>query len=236
MNVTSVTKADSDLPAGRPVGAEEPARVEAVQLVPENATPGRGGFPIDVPANQNQAVWLDVYTAHGLPAGVYEGTARVEAGGGVTLVPIELQLFDFDFPDQNSMSAMVYFEADQLPTYQGRSDLEARYHRFAHRNRVELVNAYDPSSLAANEGRFNGNDFSAQASYEGPGAGTGNLIAPASFYGPGTAYDVQSSAWSTADAFMSALSAHAPRAMTFLYMPDEPSASEYGQIETIAGN
>ena len=81
-------------------------------------------------------------------------------------------------PDEGSMTAMVYFEPDQVTTYQGH-ELTARYHRFAHRHRIELVNAYSADSLAASRGRFDGKDFSAASGYEGPGAGVGNTIAPA---------------------------------------------------------
>ncbi len=81
------------------------------------------------------------------------------------------------------MTAMVYFEPEQVTLYQGHA-LTERYHRFAHRNRIELVNAYSADSLAASRGRFDGSDFTAASGYEGPGEGVGNTIAPASFYGP----------------------------------------------------
>ena len=39
-----------------------------VQLVPENAKPGKGGFPLAVAPNHNQAIWVEIYTARDLPA------------------------------------------------------------------------------------------------------------------------------------------------------------------------
>jgi hypothetical protein len=90
--------------------------------------------------------------------------------------------------------------------------------------------------LAAARGRFDGSAFTAATGYEGPGAGVGNTIAPASFYGPGSAYDDRASAWATSDAWMASLATHAPGARTFLYMPDEPGSSQYPRIQTIAGN
>jgi hypothetical protein len=66
--------------------------------------------------------------------------------------------------------------------------------------------------------------------------GVGNRVAPASFYGPGSAYDARASAWSTSDAWMTNLAAKAPGARTFLYMPDEPSSSQFSRINTIAAN
>ncbi|HEY3119058.1 MAG TPA: hypothetical protein VGL15_00425, partial [Vicinamibacteria bacterium] len=110
-----------------------------VQLVPENA---RGGFPLKVAASQNQAIWIEVYTGRDRPAGVYEGTIRVSADGVARELPVELELFDFALPDENSLDVMVYYESSQPELYHGRN-LDAAYHRFAHRQRVELVTAYD---------------------------------------------------------------------------------------------
>ena len=206
-----------------------------VQLVPENALVGRGGFPLTVAPRQNQGFWIEVYTGKDLPAGMYEGTVQVSADGTVTGVPIELELLDFMLPDQNSINAMFYYESSQPELYQG-LNLDDAYHRFAHRNRVEFVNAYDPPAARAAQGRFDGSAFTAATGYEGPGEATGNIILPATFYGPGTAFDTQASAWSTSDEWMTFLAAFLPQAITFVYLPDEPSASQYPYILSISSN
>ena len=72
-------------------------------------------------------------TSRKLPAGIYQGNVRVEADGELRDVPIELELFDFTLADENSMTAMVYYEGLQVELYQGRN-LDAVYHRFAHRH------------------------------------------------------------------------------------------------------
>jgi hypothetical protein len=214
---------------------EDPTGWKPVQLVPENARPGRGGLPMAVAPGTNQAFWFDVYVPRGLPAGHYDGELELSAGGGAARVPVELEVLGFDLPDDNSLTAMLYFEPDQVTQYQGRP-LTERFHRLARRNRVELVGAYDLTSLQAARGRFDGSDFTSAHGYEGPGAGRGARIAPASFYGPGSAYDERAGAWQTSDAWITALGAIAPGAATFLYMPDEPAASEYARIWTIADN
>ena len=61
-------------------------------------------------------------------------------------IPIDLEVFDFTLPDENSMHAMLFYSADQPRAYQGRN-LDPAYHRLAHRNRVELVHAYDEQTL-----------------------------------------------------------------------------------------
>src|SRR5207247_2576830 len=80
-------------------------------------------------ARRNQAFWVEIYTSRDLAAGIYEGRVEVDADGRKTAVPVELELFDFTLPDENSMHAMVYYESSQPELYQGR-DLDAAYHRF----------------------------------------------------------------------------------------------------------
>lgn len=235
MHVTEPSQALWVYQPGGPAAPADPVGWKPVQLVPENARQGRGGLPIDVAAQRNQAMWIEVYIPRGLPAGMYDGTVELRAGGGLRRVPVELEVFDFELPDEGSLAAMVYFEPDQVARYQGR-ELTDRYHRFAHRHRIELVAAYSASALDAARGRFDGSDFTAAAGYDGPGAGVGNTIAPASFYGPGSAYDNLASAWTTSDAWMTSLAAGAPDARTFLYMPDEPGPAQYARIHAIANN
>src|SRR5690348_10458165 len=119
-------------------------------------------------------------------------------------------------PDQNSMQAMVYYESLQPKLYQGR-DLDPQYHRFAHRQRIELVHGYDIASASAAFGRFDGSDFTKAKGYEGPGLGVGNQIIPRTFYGPGKTFDERASAWREADSWMSFIREKFPNAITFLY-------------------
>ncbi|MEO6239649.1 MAG: hypothetical protein ABIQ52_21845, partial [Vicinamibacterales bacterium] len=206
-----------------------------VQLVPENARAGRGGLPVSIRPNENQAIWIEVYIDRGRAAGAYKGTIELRADGARRSVPIELEVFDFTLPDENSMHVMLYYSGDQPELYHGRN-LDAAYHRFAHRHRVELVHAYDEAKLEAAWGRFSGVDFSRDRMYEGPGAGIGNRLVPRSFYGPGREFDDRSSAWAKSDSWMTLLREKVPRAITFLYMPDEPGPEEYPRIVKLAEN
>jgi len=206
-----------------------------VQLVPENAKPGAGGLPVDVPPSSNQAVWFDVYIPKGLPAGSYQGAVFVRAGGRETRVPVELEVYDFDLPDESSLTAMVYFEPGQVELYQGH-DLADRYHRFAHRSRVELVVAYDVAAAEAAASRFDGTDFTAARGYAGPGEALGNRMAPASFFDPGPDYEARATAWQQSDAWMSFLATRLPDVETFLYLPDEPHPADYDHVRRVAAN
>ncbi len=119
MNVTAPTRADWVWRPDSPAAPADTVGWKPVQLVPENAKAGRGGFPLTVAPNRNQAVWVEVYTARDLPAGVYEGRVEVTADGRRQNVPVELELFDFTLPDENSMHAMVYYEPSQPELYRG---------------------------------------------------------------------------------------------------------------------
>ena len=235
MNVEVPSHAEWVYKVGSPAAPKDPTGWKPVQLIPENARAGRGGFPLRVSSNQNQSIWIEIYTDRKLPAGLYFGTITVDADGRKQRIPIDLELFDFTLPDQNSMQAMVYYESLQPKLYQG-TDLDQQYHRFAHRQRIELVHGYDIESVSAALGRFNGSDFTKAKGYEGPGEGVGNQIIPRTFYGPGKAFDDRASAWREADAWMSFLRQKFPTAVTFLYLPDEPSRSEYTYIRKLAEN
>jgi hypothetical protein len=235
MDVTEPSRANWVWKPGSAAAPRDPTGRKPVQLVPENARAGRGGFPLRVAPSRNQALWIEVYTGRGLPSGVYEGTIAVRADGEARTVPVELELFDFALPDANSLDAIVYYEPDQPERYHGRN-LDPAYHRVAHRHRVELVHGYDEAAVRAARGRFDGSDFTPAQGYEGPGQGVGNRVVPASFYGPGPGWDERESAWRKADLWITFLGRELPGARTFLYMPDEPARSQYPRIRALAEN
>ena len=245
MHVAMPSHADWIYTRGSPAAPRDPTGWTPVQLVPEHARPGRGrklaatggrgGLPIGVRPDENQAIWLEIYTGRDRPAGTYRGTIDINADGRLHRLPIELELFDFALPDENTIHAMVYYESSQPERYHGRN-LDAAYHRLAHRHRIELVHAYDEHMVQAAAGRFSGEDFTRAHGYQGPGDGVGNVIVPRSFYGPGDAFDDRTQAWQSADAWMTFLRARLPRALTFLYMPDEPRPPQYPRILALAAN
>src|SRR6266498_5766383 len=232
MKIETASHADWVFKPGSPAAPKDPIGWKPVQLVPENAKVGRGGFPLQVAPSQNQAVWIEVYTNKTLPAGIYRGQINVNADGQKQTIPIELELFDFTLPDRNSMDAMVYYESLQAVMYQGRN-LDAQYNRFAHRQRIELVHEYNVETATAARMRFDGQDFTKALGYEGPGENVGNRIIPRTFYGPGKDFDERVSAWRHADEWMTFIMQNFPQALTFLYLPDEPGRSEYAYIRKL---
>ena len=235
MLVTASSHASWVYRRGTPAAPADPTGWKPVQLVPENARRERGGLPVSIKPDENQSIWIEVYIDRSRAPGVYKGAIEITADGAKRSLPIELEVFDFTLPDENSMHAMLFYSSDQPQLYHGRS-LDPAYHRLAHRYRVELTQAYNEQTIQDVFGRFSGADFTRAQKYEGPGERVGNVIAPRTFYGPGRDFDDRASAWKQSDAWMTFLAAKLPRAITFLYMPDEPGPEQYARILQLAGN
>jgi hypothetical protein len=234
MNVTRPTQADFIYNPGGRDAPEDPTGWKPVQLVPENARPGRGGLPVAVKPGETQALWFELTTPRNLPAGIYRGQIALSADGETRNVPLELEVLAFTLPDQPSLTAMVYFESDQPQLYQGKN-LDDVYHRFAHRQRIELVHGYTLAEARAALPRFDGSAYTAAQGYRGPGEGVGDRVLPASFYGPGDDFTGRARAWPNADAWMGFV-AQVPRALTFLYLPDEPGEDQFPEIRTLVAD
>ncbi|MEO8575705.1 MAG: hypothetical protein ABI556_03355 [Gemmatimonadales bacterium] len=204
-----------------------------VQLVPENAL--QDGFPLTVLSGHLQPIWIEIYLGRDLPAGIYHGQVKVLVDGVTSHVPVELEVFDFSLPDVNSLPTMVYYDREQPERYHGRN-IDAMYHRFAHRHRIELVQEYGCDGALAAMGRLRGDDFTRGRGYEGPGEGAGNTIVPFSFYAPGTSFDERDSAWRTSDEWLRFIAEWLPDAVTFLYLFDEPGPAQFPMIRQISAN
>ena len=235
MHVTSPSNASWIFEPGSPAAPVDALGWVPVQLVPEQARPERGGLGLAVPADLNQGLWFEIYTGRDRPAGIYRGTIDLVADGETRHVPVELEILDFALPDENSMHAMLFYTSDQPERYHGRN-LDDAYNRFAHRYRTELVHEFDEQKVEQAWPRFSGEAFTRARGYEGPGEGQGNRIVPRSFYGPGKGFDVRATAWELADRWMTFLQAKLPKAITFLYMPDEPSPAQFPRIRELADN
>lgn len=95
------------------------------------------------------------------------------ADGRTRALPVRLEVLDFALPNENSMNMMVFHESRRPVLYQGR-EMDDVYHRFAHRQRIELVQAYNEGKVNRFIGRIKGGDFTPKRGYEGPGEGERN--------------------------------------------------------------
>ncbi len=221
----------------RPAAPKNPTGWKPVQLVPENARAGKGGFPLATPPESNQAIWIELYTGKELPAGFYDGSITIASGSETRKIPVELELFDFTLPDKNSLHAMIYYESSQPEMYHGRGNdpaLQMAYHRFAHRHRVEFTHAYNEESAGRMKDILVGDAFTPERGYGGPGEGVGNTIIPRTFYGPGRDFGNDADAVKYSDLWMTWLGKNFPGKITFIYMPDEPEADAFPTVREYA--
>ena len=83
-----------------PGAPKDPTGWKPVQLVPENAIRGKGGFPLSVEPLQNQAIWIEVYTGRNRPAGIYDGTIQLAIDGKEYAIPLSLKIFNFNLSER----------------------------------------------------------------------------------------------------------------------------------------
>ena len=155
MEVKEATNASWIQLPSLPSAFKDPLGWKPVQLIPENAISGRGGYPLSVDDLQNQAIWIDIYIEKELIPGFYLGNVLVETSKGNFSIPVKLEVFDFSLWDENSLNAMFYFENSNATYYMGETfNNNPGFHRFAHRQRVEFVHAYDVELITNNIERF----------------------------------------------------------------------------------
>jgi hypothetical protein len=217
-------------------------------LIPFNALESKGGAPFDIGACQNQGVWVDIYIPKmNTPAGFYNGTIKVSQGASiVNEIPITLRVLDYTLPDESHFKSMIIFDSTIVPIWQGEGDSEGeesikRYHRLAHRHRVEFVDDV-PFSEGVNGWKPNPDDwlmevilgdaFSYAAGYDGPAEAMGNTIIPPALYSDVTTRErwEPDNAWQTADNFVNWINFVKPNALTPLHIIDEPSEDQFPWI------
>jgi len=206
-------------------------------LIPFSAKPGKGGAPFDIASDQNQGVWADVYVPKGIPAGRYEGTVAVTAGGRpVAKLPLSLEVLNFTLPDENHYHSMIYYSDINVAMRHGIRDprelweMVRKYHQMAHRHRLELVGGGSWEELQALQGTLDGTTFSRAAGYEGPGEGVGNSLFSVNTYSC-TFPDDEASYREESDRWVTWFAQHAPKVEYFLYLTDEPEQDRFAWIK-----
>ncbi|MBN2290924.1 MAG: hypothetical protein JXM70_00780, partial [Pirellulales bacterium] len=75
--------------------------------------------PIDVPAGENQPLWILVHVRKNAKAGDYKGNLKLKADGWETTVPLELHVWDFALPEKNHIDTAFGFEPGNVFRYHG---------------------------------------------------------------------------------------------------------------------
>ena len=212
MKIEQASRADWIYTPDGPDAPADPLGWKPVQLVPENARAGRGGFPLSVRPGENQALWFEINTGRGPPARPLprdhhrhrrrsdpDGPGRARAPPGSSL------------PDESALAAMVYYESEQPQRYtRARSGRRLSPLRPPAADRAG-ARPMTSRACARRRGRFDGSDFAPRAVRGARARASGTGSCPP----PSTARDragrPRPAAWSKADAWMTFLAEHLPR-------------------------
>lgn len=213
-------------------------------MLPDALVPLRAADSFTVAAQQNQAVWVDVYVPKDVAPGNYAGALEVRVDGAACTLPackltVELQVLSLTLPDAPTAKTMLWFsgsDTDQVlgrffgssgGTAAQRQAIQDRHFKLARRHRITLFQGEVDAPDAKIQARITGQAFSAAAGYEGPGQGVGQDMYSIHTYG-GTLNAAEAKTWS--DFFTQ----HGPTCEYFLYTMDEPSSGEFSSINAIA--
>ncbi len=207
-------------------------------LVPFGAKSGKGGAPFNIAANTNQGVWADIYVPkEEVSAEVYAGRIVVAVGGEqVAEIPLELEVLDFALPDENHYRSMVFYSDSNIAARHGLRrgpevwEMIRRYHRMAHRHRIELIGSGSWEELQALQGTLSGEAYTRAAGYQGPGEGVGNTLFSINTYGVRFPDDEEGYR-KESDRWVRWFEQNAPGAEYFLYLTDEPGHDRFDWVK-----
>ena len=220
------------------------------KFYPDIAVPMEAVSTFNVAKGTNQSVWVDIYVPSNAPAGDYTGTLRItERGAPAKDLPVKLSVKNFALPDTPSSKTMLFvsdgnintrYVGNQWPSTsadQAKAQLVLNRHfQMAHRHKISLINNNDgwgsindrPSADWVN--RLNGNLFTSQQGYDGPGVGVGNNVYSIGTYAFAN-IEAGTNAWgdaagmrSHADNWVKWFDLNSPQTEYFLYLFDEPSS------------
>ncbi len=238
-------------------------RPNANKYYPDIAVPLEviGSFPIA--AKSNQSIWADIYIPRNAPAGTYHGTVKVfESNKQFKEIPLALKVIDFTLPDESTAKTMVYFNEenlndryfgkkwpifDQEPLVRQKQMAQVWYnhHKVAHRHKISLID--DGKSI--NPGRIgdhlpwgnakwmpvlNGELFTDQYGYQGPGEGVSSGVYSIGTYGGwkrGWDEENKEDLWKKSDLWVTWFDEVFPNVEYFLYLLDEPKRGAYEKVE-----
>ena len=118
---------------------------------------------INVPAGQNQPLWIRVQAPANTPPDVYRGHIKLKADGYESSVPLEIEVYGFSLPDSTTCRTLFGLSAGRVWDYQRlQSDADkrtvwAKYLRLFSDHRIS---PYNPAPLAGFTCKYQvGHDF-----------------------------------------------------------------------------
>jgi len=228
-------------------------------LIPTNALPGLGGFPMDIPpienrdnhfknsSAQNQGFWIDLHLPRdqkSYPPGNYYGMVKVLQEGKITKeLPLEISLLPHYLPDENRTNIWLY-SGDIGLYFPGiaRKDLDNMLKFEAHRHRINMEGGFevnhsqfDTEKMDEYKKYLEGTAFTPAYGYHGPGEGKGEKLFPIGMYGSNALGNTRPEVQKQADLWVDWFSKNAPGITYFWYITDEPTPREYPWIKEKAG-
>ncbi len=227
-------------------------------MVPIELTP-----TFNVAQGENQSIWSDIYVPKNAATGTYTGTISVLEDGTVThQVPVTLTVQNFTLPDAPASKTMINIDTtDIMWRYvtgpggyanwasadgQKIARVTDKYFELFHRHKLSVIgeNECPAADHPCDTGlpRLTGSLFTAQNGYDGPGVNTPEGIYSIGTYGTWGAATYGVPDWkhdqglfqTHIDNYASWFAQNLPNTDYFLYLADEPSQSDFSQVETWA--
>lgn len=216
-------------------------------LIPTDATPGLGGFPVDIGANQNQGFWIDVHLPRDQKiciAGVYKTKVQLwQRGKIIKEIPLEITLLPEYLPDENVSNVWV-FTGDVYKYFPTLSPPQVdRMLKFeGHRHRIDVVGGFDVNQTSFNRDSMekykpwlNGDAYTPSNGYHGPGQGVGERLFPVGMYAAPVMGSTKDEVQSQSNLWVEWFRKNAPKTTYFWYIIDEPDSSKYAWIKERSG-
>jgi hypothetical protein len=228
-------------------------------LIPSNALPGMGGFPLNIPAvnrndkhfnnssSQNQGFWVDLHLPRDMqnyPSGVYYGKVQVlENGKVVKELPIEVTLLPTYLTDANPTNVWM-FSGNLKPYFpeMSQENIDNMIKFEAHRHRINMSGGFEvnnsPFSIEKMEKYkpyLDGSAFTPANGYNGPGEGTAEKLFPIGMYGSNVLGDNKADVQKQSDLWVDWFNKNAPGITYFWYIIDEPNPPVFSWIKERAG-
>jgi len=203
-------------------------------LVPLDAVMFKGGLPAQIPAGQNCGLWFDVYIPADAPAGKYKGTIALSFGRySKAEVPVELEVLDFQLPNETHFTTMAYYQKNALRERYGLvRGMELAFRQMAHRHRFTLITGdmtvVDRVGL---EHYFDGEYYSGAYGYAGPCEGVGDGIFCLGPCGEPVLGTTQEKIEEQSDLWVTWLDKIAPGVLYFLFVADGPGPKDLAWVK-----
>ena len=208
-------------------------------LIPTDAIQGRGGFPVDIGANQNQGFWIDVELPRdqkNFPAEDYYGNVTVlQSGKPFAEIPLQITLLPYYLSDEDRATIWVYSSEvnDYFPGMPSQ-EVEKMLKFEAHRHRITLAGGFhanespfDETVMKNYKKYFDGSAFTPANGYHGNGEGVREKIFPIGMYGSRVMGDTKESVQQQGNLWVDWFQKNAPNVKYYWYATDEPDSARF---------